>query len=209
MTRAVNKKHFIIATICTFIAIYFYEFALHVGYLMDLYLQTPDLWRTPEDMEQYIPYIYFYQFSMALAITWIFVQGYENRGLMEGIRFGTALGLLMGASMFASYTYMPISGELAIKWFLGYFVEGLIVGVVLSLTYKNAQAPVVRETYRPAPAKMPASVSPSGTAGKKAPGKKASGGQKPASKKSASRKPVAKKNTPGRKGTGTRARKSR
>ncbi len=50
-----------------------------------------------------------------------------------GVCFGALIGLLMGVQCAGSYIWMPIPGELAVKWFIGDLVQGIVIGVVLAL----------------------------------------------------------------------------
>jgi len=52
-----------------------------------------------------------------------------------GLCFGFKIGLLLGVYHASFYILLPISGALAIKWFLAEFVMGLGVGAVLGMVY--------------------------------------------------------------------------
>jgi hypothetical protein len=68
---------------------------------------------------------------------YVFTKGYENKGLMEGVRYGVLMGLLisvMGA--WDAYVVYPIPHTLALKWFVSGMVVWTALGVVMALVYK-------------------------------------------------------------------------
>lgn len=132
-----NKKRYFTSIIATFITIFVTDFIIHGKLLTELYVQTADLWRPESEMQKYFPFMTLAQAALAFIVTHLFVQNYENKGTGEGIRFGIILGALWGVMMSASYAWMPIPGELAIAWLVSGFLQGLIVGIVLSFSYKN------------------------------------------------------------------------
>jgi len=131
-----NIKHYIISTVCVFVFFFFFDWMYHGVILMDLYNQTPHLWRSPEAMQALFPMAPLLQLLFAAALTFLFTRHYEARGVGEGVRFGLVTGLLIGVGQLGSYPYMPISLVLAILWFLGALVSITIAGVILSLTYR-------------------------------------------------------------------------
>ena len=74
----------------------------------------------------------------SFLMTWVFIKGYEDRGIMEGVRFGILICLLTsGLGAFSQYIMYPLPFSLIIKWFLFGLAEFIIAGIALSLIYKN------------------------------------------------------------------------
>lgn len=133
-----NCKRYALSVVAGFIFVFIFEYMLHGNLLMGLYEQTSNLWRSPEEMEKYMPLMTLIQFLSVVVISFIFTRNYENKGIAEGARFGLLIGLLIGVGMIGSYAYMPIPMALALGWFIGTVIELTLLGVILSLTYKEA-----------------------------------------------------------------------
>lgn len=131
-----NTQRFIISVIAVFAFMFAYEFVVHGQLMMPIYNETPQLWRTPEEMQALMPWSIITGLALSAIIAWIFVQHYENKGHQEGLRFGLWVGLLLGVMQFGAYNYLPISMNLALAWLAILVVEGLGIGLVLSATYR-------------------------------------------------------------------------
>ncbi len=134
---SINVPRFVLSVVAVFIFMFAYEFVVHGHLMMPLYNETPQLWRPEAEMQANLfPWGILSGVGLALVVTWLFTRHYENKGLHEGVRFGLWLGLLMGVMQFGAYNYLPISLNLALAWFAVMLVEGIGMGVVLSLTYR-------------------------------------------------------------------------
>jgi len=77
----------------------------------------------------------------AFFFTLIFSKGFENKGIMEGVRYGLYVGLMVSLPMaYGTYAVMPIPYTLALQWFLYGLVTNIILGVVLSFIFKPKAA---------------------------------------------------------------------
>lgn len=133
------KKRCAIATAAAFVAIFAFNWVYHGHFLKPLYEATAALWRTHSEMESLMGLCILRQFVEAGIIVFIFKQNYENKGLMEGFRFGLLIGLLLGIQKIGAYVFMPIPSNLAIAWFAGEVIKGILVGIVLAITYRKAE----------------------------------------------------------------------
>lgn len=130
-------KRFLLTVSVGFIFIYAFDFVVHGILLMDIYKQTPDLWRGQDDMMAHMLYMNGMQAALAFITAFIFTRNYEAKGIAEGLRFGLMLGLLMGIMPAMSYAWMPISGLLAFAWFLTGIAQGIGLGVIYALLYRK------------------------------------------------------------------------
>ncbi|MCR4337128.1 MAG: hypothetical protein NUV91_04905 [Candidatus Omnitrophica bacterium] len=129
-----NKRYFV-SSLFVFLFITVFEWIFHGIFLKDLYVQTSYLWR-PED--QFImPAMLLGQFSFAFIFSFIFVKGYENKGMIEGIRYGLLIGLLFIPSQLVMYAVQPLPANLVILWSVGGLVELAIAGAILAATYRT------------------------------------------------------------------------
>ena len=71
----------------------------------------------------------------------IFSKGFENKGIMEGVRYGLYVALMVSLPMaYVTYAVQPIPYTLALQWFLYGLVVNIICGVVLSFMFKPKAA---------------------------------------------------------------------
>jgi hypothetical protein len=132
-----NKKRYLLATVVGSIFVFLYEMLVHGHLLMPMYEETKELWRTQDDMAEYLSMAMGIQFLFVAILCFIFTRNYEEKGMDEGVRFGAMFGLLLGLMAFAPYVWMPISMTLAVAWAAVTFVELLLLGIIFSLTYKK------------------------------------------------------------------------
>jgi hypothetical protein len=79
----------------------------------------------------------FYTFFFTL----IFSKGFENKGWMEGVRFGFYVALMVSLPMaYGTYGSMMIPYSLALQWFLYGLVMNIVIGIVAALLYKPKAA---------------------------------------------------------------------
>jgi hypothetical protein len=96
----------------------------------------------PESEMNSMMWIYYVVYIIqAFFFTFIFSKGYEGKGIMEGVRYGLYMGLLMATPMaYASYAMYPMPYSLALQWFIYGIIQYIILGVIIALVYKNKPA---------------------------------------------------------------------
>jgi hypothetical protein len=121
-------------TVVVFVVLAILEYLIHNVLLSSTYQEESmkHLWR--EEMKTgvfFIVYVF-----VAFFFTLIFSKGYEGKGIMEGVRYGFYIGMLMSVPMaYGSYGAMPITYSLALQWFIYGLIEYIILGVVVALMY--------------------------------------------------------------------------
>jgi hypothetical protein len=130
-----NVKRFIIAIIGVFIMYQVLNFFIHGPILGSKYMDFPDVWRADMMSKMWIMYIT--NLVMSILFVYIFIKGYEGKGIAEGIRFGFIIGLLMsGIGAFNQFVIYPVPLEFAIQWLLYGTLQFMICGIVTALIYK-------------------------------------------------------------------------
>lgn len=132
-----NVKRFIVATVVVFVYIFFYEWIFHTMILKDIYLATQSLWRSSVQMQAHFGWLVFGQFLLALMFCFIFAKGYQAKGLLEGVRYGIYITILLTGPHLIMYAVQPIPANLQFYWFIGGFVELVVAGMLVSLIYKK------------------------------------------------------------------------
>ncbi len=130
-----NIKRYIIASIVIFIVMQLIGYLIHNVLLMPDYMALSALWR-PEMMSlMWIMWLTGLLFSFVFV--YIFIKGYERRGIVEGIRYGLIIAFFMTAtSVFGQYVIYPLPLALVLKWLVFGFIELIIYGIIAALIYK-------------------------------------------------------------------------
>jgi len=133
-----NVKRFILAVIAVFLSFQVLDFIIHNLILGPTYQATASLWR-PE-MMSLMWVMWLTGLVLSILFVYIFIRGYENRGIGEGLRYGLLIGLLFAIpGVWNQYVVYPVPLALAVKWCGFSLLEFLIAGVVTSLIYKPAE----------------------------------------------------------------------
>lgn len=130
-----NKK-VLMGAVVVYILVAITDFLIHNVLMMRVYESTPDLWRSPEEMKMWVMFVIYVFFSY--FFTFIFSKGYEGKGIIEGLRYGFYMSLLINLPAgYAMYATMPTPYSLALGWFLYGTAQFLILGVALTLVFKS------------------------------------------------------------------------
>ncbi len=126
-----NKK-LIIGFIAVYVVFMILDYLIHNVFLASLYEATEQFWR--EDMKTWIFFVTGLFF--AFFFTLIFSKGYEGRGIMEGVRYGLYVALMVQLpAAYVNYAVMDIPYALALQWFLYGTVQYILLGILLALVY--------------------------------------------------------------------------
>ena len=129
-------KKILIASAAVFIAKVVLDFLVHGVLLTSEYQATKGIWRP--DMMNLVWISYLNSAIVAVCLSWIFSKGYEQKGLVEGVRFGVVSGLMISVGFaYGSYMSFNIPYSLALQWFLYSMVEFILFGLVLALVFRQ------------------------------------------------------------------------
>ncbi|HUJ42464.1 MAG TPA: hypothetical protein VLW52_02540 [Opitutaceae bacterium] len=128
-----NKKLWL-GVVAVFVVLAVCETIVNLVLLSAAYHATASLWRPEAEMKIWLFYVV-YAF-VAFFFTLIFSKGYEGKGVMEGLRYGFYVGMMMAVPMaYGTYGSMPIPYSLALQWFLYGLIEYLLCGMVVALVF--------------------------------------------------------------------------
>lgn len=129
-----NIKKYLLASLAAYLFIFIFEWGFHGVFLKPTYEATQSLWRNPEDC------IYSFmitgQILLPLILGFVFLRNYENKGIMEGARFGFLMGLIFVPHHLIMYAVAPYPLSLTISWIIGGFFEMICIGCILALVYR-------------------------------------------------------------------------
>lgn len=131
-----NLKRYTFASLAAFLIFQILDFIIHGVILSKTYKELVSIWRP--NMESIMWIMTITSLFMSFLLVYVFVKGYENRGILEGLRFGVISGLLVYAvNSINQYVIYPVPCSLLLKWLAFGMFEFIVVGVVISLIYKN------------------------------------------------------------------------
>ena len=101
-------------------------------YVFDpIYSSLPQIWRPINEVKFWMLPVGGMFFSYIFVL--IFSKGYEKKGILEGVRFGLYVALMVILPFACSnYALMQIPYSLALQWFILRTVEYVIAGAILS-----------------------------------------------------------------------------
>ena len=136
-----NWKNFFIAFIVIYIVGGLLNFLIHGVFLSEAYMSITDVWRSQADMERLMWLQWVTPLFLTFFFIYIFAKGYEGKGIMEGLRFGLVIWAFMSIpSIYGQYMVYPLPYSLALKWVFSDLIVFLILGILVSLLYKPAEA---------------------------------------------------------------------
>lgn len=107
--------------------------------LAPTYASVSHLFRPEEEMKMWVIFVSYIFF--AFFFTFIFSKGYEGKGILEGVRYGFYVALMMALPYnYMLYAVMPVPYSMAFQGFLFGTIELIICGVVLALVFRKKGA---------------------------------------------------------------------
>jgi hypothetical protein len=135
MLQGINVKRFVMATLAVFAAIFVTDFLIHGVLMKSAYESTASLWRPKEEMK--CVWMLLGQLLIAKGFTFLFVKGYEGRGIGEGLRFGFFVWPLVMGGYFIQYAVSPLPCSIVFSWVVAVLAQLLVMGTVASKVYKR------------------------------------------------------------------------
>ena len=133
-----NIKRFFIAVLAVFVILQALGYLIHNVILIPDYQANQSLWR--QNMQSFMWLFQVTSLIFSFAFVYVFVRGYENRGIGEGLRYGLVIWFLVTVpGIGGQYMVYPIPLALSLKWLFLALGEWLIAGVVISLIYKPVE----------------------------------------------------------------------
>lgn len=136
-TEALKNKTFWIGFVVVYVAGFAVNFLLHELFLGDTYADLAHVWRPEAEMQANMWLMVLSSAIYLFLFCYIFTFGHQNRGVMEGVRYGLLMGLFLSVPMaLDSYVLYPITGALATTWLISGVVIFAIYGAIFAAIYK-------------------------------------------------------------------------
>ncbi len=131
-----NVKRMVVASLLVFVAVQAMDYLINMVILMPAYKALAHIWRA--DMQSKMWLMALASFIGSFLFVYIFIKGYENKGIMEGLRYGIIIGLLMNVvGALNQYVIYPLPLSLVIQWFIYGMIEFIIMGIIAALVYRK------------------------------------------------------------------------
>jgi len=135
--KALSNKTFWIGWIAVYVVMQVYGYVVHEVGLSDTYQSLASVFRPREEMDSMMWMMFASSAVTLLVFCYIFTLGHEGKGIMEGVRYGALMGLFLSIPQSVdSFVVYPITGQLAVAWFVTGIVGVIIAGAVLAAIYK-------------------------------------------------------------------------
>jgi len=132
-----NCKRFFVASIVIFVVLEAMEYVINNYLMVASYEALKAIWRP--DMMEKMWIFHPVMLLVSLLFTYIFIKGRENKGLMEGVRYGIIIWLFTSVPYSLSYyVTIPIPFTLVVKWVAIGLAEMLVAGLLAAAIYKPA-----------------------------------------------------------------------
>jgi hypothetical protein len=104
------------------------------------YLKYPNIYRSPEEIKSTMPLGMAFMFLAIVVLAVLYAMLYQGgSGIIEGARFGALIGVFaIGSFVVHNYVNLQIGIKLTVQQGIAYFVEWVIVGLVIGLIYRPA-----------------------------------------------------------------------
>ena len=131
------NKRFWMAFAACYIVAHTIGFLVHGVWLNPTYEALAAIFRPKAEMDAMMWQMFLSSAIALWAFLFIFTKGYEGRGIMEGVRYGAYVALLVGipAAVDQHWVY-PVPADLAIKWGVTNVIYWIALGAVAALIYK-------------------------------------------------------------------------
>ena len=137
-----NYARVLLASVCAFVAYFIYGgiFFGALPWLRSEFARYPAVYRSQKGIRSVMPFGMLAMFVALVAIAVLYAMVYSGgSGIVEGARFGALIGVFaIGSFVIHNYVNLNIGLKLTIQQSIAYFVQWIIVGIVIGLTYKPA-----------------------------------------------------------------------
>ena len=130
-----NWSRFFIAFVVIYVVGGLLNFLMHGVLLMESYEAIQSVWRPDMDRLMWIQWVT--PLFMIFFFLYIFVRGYEGKGIMEGVRFGLIIWAFVSIPMtYGQYMLYPLPYSLVWKWLAADLVSFVVFGILAAAIYK-------------------------------------------------------------------------
>ena len=136
-----KNKTLWIGFVVVFIVVQGLGFVIHSAMMADTYASLGSALRPEAEMMDMMWMMMLSSAVMIFMFCYIFTRGYEGKGIMEGVRFGLMVGVMMaGAMAIDPHVIFPLPADVATVWLLTGVGSLMIGGAIFAAIYKPDSA---------------------------------------------------------------------
>ncbi len=140
-----NYARILLAALCAFVAYFIYGGILFgvLPWLRTEFARYPAVYRPKEGIKSVMPFGMIAMFVALVAIAMLYAMVDRSAsGVAGGAQFGALIGVFaIGSFVVHNYVNLNIGLKLTIRQSIAYFVQWVIVGIVIGLIYKPVVHP--------------------------------------------------------------------
>ncbi len=134
-----STKKMFIAVLTVFILLEVTGYIIHGLLLSKTYEGLAAIFRPMEEMNALMWRMWIADVVWSFFFVFIFTKGFQNKGLIEGVRYGIYISLFMSfVAAVAQNAVYPVPYTLALQWFIYGTIQNVILGVVVAYFAKPA-----------------------------------------------------------------------
>jgi len=131
-------KKVLIGFVFVFIAMILASIIIDGIILGPTYESLKNVWRP--DISSNMWLLYIVMLVGSFFFSFVFAKGYENKGILEGLRYGLYIGIWMSVSMaYGIYAMIDIPYTLALQWLIFGIIKYVLCGVVLAIVFAKVK----------------------------------------------------------------------
>lgn len=137
-----NTRKFVSAFIAVFVVLEITNYLVHGLILGSTYTSevVSNLFRPMEDMQSKMWVMWVADLVWSFFFVLIFIKGFQNKGIFEGIRYGIYIGLFWSfVHAYGQYSVFQLPYSLIFQWFIFGFIQSIVLGIVAAQLYKPAK----------------------------------------------------------------------
>ncbi len=132
-----NAGRYVLGSVVVALYFYLYEWLLHGIIMSKSYNEQMSLFRPDAESGIFLFWMLLGLVIMAFGFCFIFLKGYENKGIGEGFRYGLYVGLAFAVTnVLIEYSVFPFPGSWVISWIIGYMIMMILAGIIFAAIYK-------------------------------------------------------------------------
>lgn len=135
-----NWKRLLLAALVAYLFLQISDFVVHGGIMSKTYedIGQAGVFRPEADMMRYTWVMFLTTIVFSFFFTFIFVKGYEGKGVAEGIRYGLYITCFwVFVNSFNSFVIYPLPYSLAWIWIFIGLIQMVVMGIIVALVYKR------------------------------------------------------------------------
>jgi hypothetical protein len=132
-----NAGRYVLGSVVVALYFYLYEWLLHGIIMSKSYSEQMSLFRPDAESGIFLFWMLLGLVILAFGFCFIFLKGYENKGIGEGFRYGLYVGLAFAVTnVLIEYSVFPFPGGWVISWIIGYLIMMILAGIIFAAIYK-------------------------------------------------------------------------